>query len=129
MMQAEAGEHVCAWNKYKQHCAKGQRMLRFRVRSDSMAIPRCHKERLKITARSGFLVCCIPIKWDPAWPRSCIDGGECKRSLALALPSSELAEEIGRPSQLFPCICLGSLLLLQIDASSKRWYRDGWHPE
>ena len=91
----------------------------------TMAIPRCHKERLKITARSGFLVCCIPIKWDPAWRRSCIGGGECKRSLAVALPPSELAEKIGRPSQLFPCICLGSLLLLQIDASSKCWYGDG----
>lgn len=54
----EAVEYIHAWNEFKQHCAKGQGVLGFRGRSDSPAIPRCHKERLKITARSGFLICC-----------------------------------------------------------------------
>lgn len=104
-------------------------MLHFGERSESTAILRCHKEQLKINARSGFLICHVPIKRDPAWPRSCIDGGEYKRNLALASPPSELAEEISRPPQLFLYICLGSLFLLQIDASSECWYGDGWHPE
>lgn len=129
MTRTEAGEYIHAWNEFKQRRAKGQRVLRFRGRSDSTAIPRCHKERLKITTRSRFLICCVPIKRDPVWPRSCRDGSECKRSPALAFPPSELAEETGRPPQLFLRICLGSLFLLQIDASSERWYGDGWHPE
>lgn len=126
---AEASEYIHIWNKFKQCRAKGLWVLCFRGRSDSTAILGCHKAQLKITSRSGFLICCIPIKWDPAWPRSCIDGGECKRSSALTLLPSELAEEIGRPSQLFLCICFSSLLLLQIDASSECGYGDGWHPE
>lgn len=82
-------------------------MLHFRGSSDSPAIPRCHKEWLKMTARSGFLVCCVLIKWDSAWLRSCVDGAECKRSQALAFPPPEEAEEMGRPLQL--CCAYASL--------------------